>query len=57
MFSTVTSSLLKGQKKSFKSFPILSREMAAGLDIDGAIWRCCEVDTHCSGVWGGLLEM
>lgn len=48
--------------KSFKSsetgsFLILSRAMAAWLDIDGAIWICCEVDTHCSGVWGGLLEM
>ena len=31
--------------------------MEAGLNIDGAIWTCCEVDTHCSGVWGGLLEM
>ena len=39
------------------SFPAWSRDVAAALDVDGAIWRCCEVDTHCSGVWGGLLEM
>lgn len=30
--------------------------MAAELDGDGALWRG-EADTHCSGVWGGLLEM
>ncbi len=48
---------IKAAEETTGSLNVLNREMAAGLDRDGAIWSCCEVDTHCSGVWGGLLEM
>lgn len=58
--SIVASSLFEGDRKQqgsfLKSLPIGCREIAAGLDMV-LYGDTVRVDTHCSGVWGGLLEM